>query len=336
MGLYEKVKGSGVWYISYFDAGGKRHRERIGRKNAAQTELDNRRRAIADGKYLPPRAGSRVRFRHLAQLALNRKKLRLAPRSYETDVQRLGQLLPLIGNVPVDLCTSERIEDALAAIRGRVSASTTNRYRALISSIFKFGIQSGRVKVNPCSGVTGVKPFPENASRVRWLTEKEEAKLRHAFVSHAHEAEFDLALYTGMRRGEQFGLTWANVDFVNEQLHVRGKTGPRVVMLNPDAVAALRRLEETTGGQTYVSPDMHEGVERDFRRWFQDACKKARVANFRWHDIRHTFASRLVMAGADLVSVQGLMGHKNIRMTMRYAHLAPSHLRDAVRKLRAK
>ena len=71
------------------------------------------------------------------------------------------------------------------------------------------------------------------------------------------------------------------------------------------------------------------------RHWFEDAVCEAKIKNFTWHDIRHTFASRLVMAGVDLRTVAELMGHKKIQMTMRYAHLAPAHTREAVEKLSA-
>jgi len=68
-------------------------------------------------------------------------------------------------------------------------------------------------------------------------------------------------------------------------------------------------------------------------RWFEDAVKEAHITDFRWHDLRHTFASRLVMAGVDLRTVQELMGHKSIQMTCRYAHLAPTHQLAAVERL---
>ena len=72
---------------------------------------------------------------------------------------------------------------------------------------------------------------------------------------------------------------------------------------------------------------------RDWREWFEDAVETAKIPDFRFHDLRHTFASRLVMAGVDLRTVMELMGHSDISMTMRYAHLAPAHKQDAVNRL---
>jgi integrase len=68
-------------------------------------------------------------------------------------------------------------------------------------------------------------------------------------------------------------------------------------------------------------------------RWFLDAVREAKIEDFKWHDLRHTFASRLVMAGVDIRTVQELMGHKSITMTMRYAHLSPKHRTEALEKL---
>jgi len=269
-------------------------------------------------------------FRDLATAALQNKKLRLAPLSYQTDVIRIRQLVPLIGNVPADRLTPARIEDALAILKARVSSSTVNRYRSLIGSIYSFAIRAGKVATNPCSRV---KRFKENESRHRFLSEDEEKRIREAFVADVHEWEFDLALNTGMRRGEQFGLKWKDVNWDAQQLTVRGKTGVRHVTANAEALAALRKMQQITGSTPYVSPDRDEDHVRDWRRWLEDAVKKAGVDNFHWHDLRHTFASRLVMKGVDIRTVQTLLGHKNITMTMRYAHLSTDHRHAAVAKL---
>lgn len=72
---------------------------------------------------------------------------------------------------------------------------------------------------------------------------------------------------------------------------------------------------------------------RDWERWFEECIIEAKIPNFRWHDLRHTFASRLAMAGVSLRTLADLLGHKTLAMVMRYAHLAPAHLRDAVERI---
>jgi len=329
-GIFERPPRSGVWWISYCDGEGKRHREKAGRRAAALDALGRRRLEVREGRFIPPRAGGRLTFRELATAAMVQKKLHLAPSSYETDQLRLGKLLPLIGSLPADQLTSTRIEETLAHLRQSVSKSTANRYHALISSIYKFAVKGGRLAVNPAAKVSRYK---ENDERIRWLTVPEEMAIREWLVSDTHEAEFDLALHTGMRRGEQFFLQWKNVDLERGQLLVSGKTGRRDVTANTRAVAALEKLAAVTAGAKYVCPDAHDGLERDSRRWFEAAVKKSGVEDFHWHDLRHTFASRSLMGGADIRAVQILLGHKSIVMTMKYAHLAKDHQQEAAEKM---
>jgi integrase len=87
---------------------------------------------------------------------------------------------------------------------------------------------------------------------------------------------------------------------------------------------------------SYVIPGPAAPRGRDWRRWFEDAVEAAEIPDFHYHDLRHTFGSRLVMKGVDLRTVMELMGHSDITMTMRYAHLAQSHVRDAVERLAEK
>lgn len=340
-GIFERPKKSGVWWICYYDTESKRHREKAGTRRAAMDLVAVRRREVKAGTFIPPRKGARLTFRELALAAMTQKKLRLAPLSYETDQMRLKQLLPLIGNVPADKLTPDRIEATLAGLRARVSTSTTNRYRSLISSIYAFALRSGRMAVNP---VSRVKRYKENDSRLRWLKDDEELKLRfelndaddehpRSTESIAHEAELDLALHTGMRRGEQFMLEWKNCDLERGNLTVKGKTGRRHIKANSAAVTALRTLHAISGSAKFVCPDANDSVKRDSRRWLENAARDAKVTDFHWHDLRHTFASRLVMRGTDIRTVQELLGHKSIVMTMRYAHLADDHRAAAVEKM---
>jgi integrase len=217
-----------------------------------------------------------------------------------------------------------------------LTGSTVNRYRSLISSIYSFAVHTGRLAVNP---IARVKRFKESEGRVRYLKQDEEILLRAVIKSICpdREPEIDLALYTGMRRGEQFTLKWADADLANGILTVRGKTGMRHIVANSSARAALERMKLNASrlGLTseYVCPDAAPNLRRDTRSWLEEALKKAGVRNFHWHDLRHTFASRLVMSGVDIRTVQELLGHKSILMTMRYSHLSPDHRAAAAEKI---
>jgi site-specific recombinase XerD len=334
MAAFEKVKGSGVWYISYCDRQGKRHRERIGRRSEAETAYADRKREIREGRYMPPRSGGRtLTFRDLAEKAMADKRLRLAKRSYDNYSGRLKQVMPMLGHLEAGAIRPADIETVLAKLRGRgLCGSTANRYRSLLSSIFNYGVRMELARANP---VVQVKGFKESEHRLRWLRPEEEERLREV-ISRDYpdrEPEFDLSLYTGMRRGEQFTLKWSDVDLELGLLTVHGKTGRRSVAVNAAAKAALEKLQPRTGFAVYVCPETLNDSQRDWRLWFEDSVKKSGIADFRWHDNRHTYASRLAMAGVPLRTIQELLGHKSIVQTMKYAHLSPDHRAAAVEKI---
>ena len=197
------------------------------------------------------------------------KALRLAPLTIETDRIRLGQLLGHCGHVRFDRLTAKRIEEVLGALkRSGLTNSTVNRYRSFISSVFTFAVKTSRIAANP---VAKVGRFKENDSRLRWLKDAEEKRMRKAFVADQHEWEFDLALHTGMRRGEQFGLRWKNVDLERGMLTVKGKTGRRHIVANATAIDALKKLLKLSGDKEFVCPDANlRPTKRDWRRWLEE------------------------------------------------------------------
>lgn len=249
--------------------------------------------------------------------------MRLAESSHQTDQIRLKLLLATFGRRPAQEITPSDIDKFLAdLIESGRSPATANRFHALLSSIFSLAVRNGRVELNPCKRVSRLKEAP---GRVRFLNEEEERKLRGAirFLCPDREPEFDLALHTGLRRGEQFGLRRDGVDLERGILTVQGKTGRRYVPINSVARAALEKLLARSDGE-FVCREKRVG-QRDWRLWFERCVSFVTIDDFHWHDLRHTFASRLVMAGVDIRSVQELLGHKSIVMTMRYAHLSPAH-----------
>jgi integrase len=347
-GVFERPPRSRVYWIDYRDGNGKRHRERIGARADALEALLGRRREVADGRFIAPRARTRAKsltFRELALESLEHKRLRIRPRSYDTDRRRLDAILVRIGAIPAAEITPRLLANlfldlgrngAVAGGRGGLTGSTLNRYRSLISSIFTWAIQVGRLEVNPLGAV---KRYRENPSRVRYLLDDEEKRLREVIKRDcpAREAEFDLALYTGMRKGEQLTMKWADVDLGNGTARVCGKSGVRPVHLNESAKRALVQLERQAGSRgTFVSPDTKSEDQKEWPRWFQKCVKRAEIRNFHFHDCRHTFASRLAMAGTDLLTIARLLGHSTVKQTEKYAHLSPSHVRDAVERIGTK
>ncbi len=333
-GVYEHPRGSNIWHINYYDAAGKRHREKVGPKSSAVEAYRMRKTQIRLSNFFPPqRQKPKITFGELVNQAMDEKHARLAPLTMRADSIRMKKLLADWKHMLAEEVAAPLIERKMRAMKqAGLSGSTVNRYRSLLSSIFSFADRAGILPGNP---VAKVKRYKENEARIRFLEEGEEREIRRVVRREypEREQELDLALHTGMRRGEQFQLKWEAVDLGRGILTVRGKTGRRFLPINSAAGTALKILYSRTNGSGYVTPEAKRAGQRDWRRWFEDALVLAKVDNFTWHDLRHTFASRLVMEGVPLRTVQTLLGHKSITMTERYAHLAPDHQRAAVEKL---
>ncbi len=165
------------------------------------------------------------------------------------------------------------------------------------------------------------------------------------YTDHLHPIVL-LAMNTGMRRGELFKLKWSDVELVGGMLTVRGEEAKnaqtRHIPLNTEAVAVLRAWQTSlpivvdvgkAGDYVFPSPYAPNQPLDDIKKGWGPLLKSAAIERFRFHDLRHHFASRLVQAGVDLNTVRELLGHSDIKMVLRYAHLAPENARQAVAKL---
>jgi integrase len=161
-------------------------------------------------------------------------------------------------------------------------------------------------------------------------------KNNHHFADYLHPMIL-LSINTGLRQGEVFSLEWGNIDFNQAMLTIEGayaKSGKtRHIPLNKEALLVLRLWREQTSNRDLVFSNSDGQQFNNVKKSWAAVLTKAEINNFRWHDIRHHFASRLVMAGVDLNTVRELLGHADITMTLRYAHLAPEHKANAVAKL---
>lgn len=334
-GVFEKIPGSGVYWIRYTDADGKLRREKIGTKSAAKALVEKRRTAVREGIKLPKNFRARpVSFGELCDDYLVYAKAHNLGK--DVDGYRITKLKAAFGTRPASIPLAE-LRDWFA--EQSWEPGTFNRYRTVLALIFKLGIENQKTEANPAKLV---KRRREPDGRVRFLNQyeaDEEARLREAVMKKfpQHMPELDIALNTGMRRSEQYlRIDWTCVDLLRCDLYIpKTKNGAsRHIPLNPEAVTAFRDLYARTKGQGPIFA-AKRGGERLLgpRHWFEDALAEAKVKKFTWHDLRHTFASRLVMAGVDLRTAAELMGHKRIQMTMRYAHLAPAHKLAAVQKL---
>lgn len=239
-------------------------------------------------------------------------------RSYRHDKLRMKLLTDDFGNRMAEDITRADIRLWLDSKSQEWTPATRNRYLALLKLTYRLAEEDGLIETNP---TRVVKQSRENG-RVRYLSDAEEERLRTAIQKSFPERlpEFEIALMTGLRQGEQFTREWGDIDLDAGTIRLpQTKNGQcRFVQLNSRALAALNMLHSRSIGHGRVFSNL-------VPRWFTDAVLQAQVEDFKWHDIRHTFASRLVMAGVDIRTVQELMGHKSITMTMRYAHLSPKH-----------
>jgi integrase len=216
---------------------------------------------------------------------------------------------------------------------GGRSDSTVNRYLGTLKAAFYLALKNGKVERNP---VSLVKLKKENNKRKRYLSEEEEFSLFKMLPQEYHPM-VKVALHTGMRKGEQLRLKWSDIDFRQRIITVReSKSGEeRQIPMNDVVTETLQSLPRMIHNP-YVFFGRKPGEE--FKNGIKNSDWKkyltlSGIEDFRWHDLRHTFASRVVMSGVNLLTVSKLLGHSSTEMSERYSHLAPDYLNNAVATL---
>ena len=229
---------------------------------------------------------------------------------------------------PIVTGTGEHKEE-----RKRSLASVNNHLRVL-SKIFSLALDAELITRNPCFKV---KKFRPNNRRLRVLSDEEEVRL----LSKLEENELVrniviFALNTGLRRGEIFGLQWPDVDLERGRVIVRKtkSSKERFVPMNrtvKELLFSVKRISD------YVFPSPQTGRRLvDLKTGFRRGIEESKIRNFRFHDLRHTFATRLADEGADVFTLKEILGHADIRTTMIYVHANGEAGRRAVDKLDAK
>ncbi len=251
---------------------------------------------------------------------------------------------------------------------GRLRNASINRRAAALKTLLNWAVAHELLPTNP---LASLKKLPEVDSdvKIRYLSPDERARLfaaidaREARLRAERRRTLDgghrqylppleglpfvdyfkplviLALNTGIRRNALFSLRWEDVDLDHATIHLTAANAKNkkdaYLPLNSTAEEALRLWRsQAPANNPLVFPSPLTGSKMNScKKVWHSVLKSANIANFRWHDMRHDFASRLVMAGVDLNTVRELMTHSDISMTLRYAHLAPEKKKEAVEKI---
>jgi integrase len=337
-GLYRRPD-SAIWWATYTDAGGKRVRRSTGtssREEAAalrgkwQTESyrqkhwDEQPRHTFDELMVSYLTGTADKRRNQNGVQLVIKRLRMT-----------------FGGVEMETLNAAAVAAYIQTRRGELVANATiNRELEVLSAAIRYGVNTlGWALPNPASKAM----LREPEGRVRWLTpEQADALLAAAHRSRDRAPHLvpliTLALHTGMRRGEMLGLEWSRVDLKRNLIYLEGihtKAGKRrSVALNGTAREALLaqarfRAEHCPDAERVFCTKEGEPIH-SVQTSFETACRRAKITDFRFHDLRHTCAAWLIQAGVSITQVRDVLGHSTVTMTERYAHLAPESVRAAV------
>lgn len=324
-GIFLKGKN---WYVDYY-ANGCRMREMVGpNKELAEKVLMKRKIEVAEGRFLDIKKEKKIKFEDFAdeyfEIYLNANNKSLDKSDYY-NLKRLkvyfsGKYLHEINALSVEKFRLERSRE--------VGPATTNRALARLKALFNKAIAWNKFEgINP---VKGVKFLKESPGRLRFLEKEEITKLVENCNDYLKPIVV-VALNTGMRRGEIFNLKWRDIDFKRDMIHLmKTKNGEkRETPMNEVVKATLIKVRKHPESP-YIFCEKSGLPFKNLRKSFFTACRKSDITNFRFHDLRHTFASQLVMSGVDLNTVRELLGHKSLEMTLRYSHLSPDHKKRAV------
>jgi len=329
-GLYKR---GGIYWLAYKAIGGV-VRESTGTpdRKLAEAVLAKRRAEVFEGRWTGRLRDTQTPLRP-AILEFLTVYSRPRKVSWKDDRFVLGRFAQFLGPnahlQEIDRRLVERLQ--LHPLSNGISKARVNRYLAALKCFFNRCIDWQKLELNPCRGI---KLYPETP-RTHWLEAGQIAELLESSSPRLRPI-VQVALLTGLRRGDILRLTWDRINFEQGLVRViQGKTQTPLLLPMSEALAEVLRGIPREVDSPYVFAHRCKSVCRFgwVRTDFTKATKTAGLAGTRFHDLRHTAATQLRRLGRDLQVVQQLLGHKTIRTTLRYSHVHPTELRDAVNKL---
>lgn len=333
MRIYKRGK---TWYLDYH-VGTRRIREAVGpNKRQAELELAKVRTELVEGRYFDRRKENRMTFgelldNYLAEHSARQKR----PKSHLRDLTSAKHLRPAFDSKLLRDVTPRALSEYISKrLDDGAAPASINRELGLTKHCFTMAQRWGLAHRNP---VKQVKLLREDNARLRYLTPEEIERLLDSTPAGMKPIVI-CALHTGMRLTEILTLRWEQVSLPDRMLYleVMKNVKRRGVPIDDEVLSMLRelgRVRHLHSPYVFSKPDgsPYHWVNKTFKR----VCGRAGIEDFRFHDLRHTFASHLVMSGVDLLTVKELLGHKSLAMTARYSHLSPSHKLAAVSNLKA-
>ena len=340
-GLFRR-KGSPHWWVRYADTNGRvvRTSTNTANKTLAREILGKKRTLVAENRHLDVKRVPNVTFYELCKQywEMHGKNLRtkglLKTNEDGTNSGMIEIWKTGLGNLMLSELTQHKIEKFLSERidEKKLSTSTYNRHLSMLKAMLNKGKEWGLLLESPAASI---KKRKEDSGRTRFLSGEEVQALLNG-ASEIFRPLLITALHTGMRRGELLSLQWQDVNLHTRIITVQhSKSGKKRMIPLDDTVHETLKKLPSRFGKGIVFPSSRNGKDAltDTNKTFTRLTEKVELKDVRFHDLRHTFASHLVMSGVDLVTVQQLLGHAHISMTMRYAHLAPEHRAKAVKAL---
>lgn len=324
-----KITKRGASYQAQFSNAGRRYRKQFRTSSEAEIWLAEAKARALRGEPIDVKAGGSGSDKKLSELLSDVYRVAWAKtRAGHTAVQNATACIKALGDVAVSQVSTAAIDAAVEMwTRERAAPGTINRRLSALSKMLRYAHETGHINNMPI-----LHRQRETQGRIRYLSKREEEEAIAYFKMIGHEAIADLtivAIDTGMRRGELLRLSDEDIDDNTIRVWQTKNGRPRSVPMTGRVCAIVK----SRAGQPRVFHELNEDTVRRVWDRFRAHMGMYDDRGFVFHALRHTFVSRLVQRGVNLRIVAALAGHTTITTTMRYAHLAPENLVDAIKLL---
>jgi len=259
------------------------------------------------------------------------KKVEYTPVPYESRIRYWDDLF---GDKKIIDITRNDVAKGLNKLPKRLSNASINKFKGAVSAALSFACRQYDLPDNP---VRHIRSLPVPRGRTRYLSEEERTRLFEACRASQWSKLYLLvlmAISTGARKGELLNLKLSDIDFDRQTAYVKtSKNGhPRVLPLTDSVMNELNKFKQQESALIFNS-ELKPDRAMCFTKQWKRALKDADIQDFRYHDLRHSCASYLAMNGASLLEIADVLGHKQIQMTKRYAHLCLEHKSNLINRV---